>query len=218
MFTTFTASTPLLDVEVDRQKAKALGVPIDQVFGTLQLFMGSQYVNDFNYASRTYRVYLQADAQFRDNPRDIGAFYVRSEPGEMIPLESLVKVTPTTGAQIIRHYNLFRSAEINGQPAPGRLVGRGDRRDGAARRRRAAGGHEHGVDRRQPRAEGERRADARHLRARPVVRVPGAGGAVRELPPAVRRHPVGAARDPRRARAAGEPRAFRTTSSVRSGS
>jgi HAE1 family hydrophobic/amphiphilic exporter-1 len=81
--------------------------------------MGSQYVNDFNYASRTYRVYLQADAQFRDNPSDIGAFYVRSDPGEMIPLESLVRVTPTTGAQTVRHYNLFRSAEINGQPAPG---------------------------------------------------------------------------------------------------
>jgi HAE1 family hydrophobic/amphiphilic exporter-1 len=119
VFTTFTASTPLLDVDVDRQKAKALGVPVDQVFSTLQLFMGSQYVNDFNYASRTYRVYLQADAEFRDNPRDIGAFYVRSDPGEMIPLESLVKVTPATGAQTIRHYNLFRSAEINGQPAPG---------------------------------------------------------------------------------------------------
>jgi HAE1 family hydrophobic/amphiphilic exporter-1 len=119
VFTTFTASTPLLDVDVDRIKAKAIGVPIDQVFSTLQLFMGSQYVNDFNYASRTYRVYLQADAQFRDSPRDIGAFYVRSELGEMIPLESLVNVTPTTSAQTIRHYNLFRSAEINGQPAPG---------------------------------------------------------------------------------------------------
>jgi HAE1 family hydrophobic/amphiphilic exporter-1 len=119
VFTTFTASTPLLDVDVDRQKAKALGVPIDQVFSTLQLFMGSQYVNDFNYASRTYRVYLQADQKFRDEPQDIGAFYVRNEAGEMLPLESLVRVTPTTSAQTIRHYNLFRSAEINGQPAPG---------------------------------------------------------------------------------------------------
>jgi hydrophobic/amphiphilic exporter-1 (mainly G- bacteria), HAE1 family len=119
VFTTFSASTPLLDVDVDRQRAKALGVPIDQVFSTLQLFMGSQYVNDFNYANRTYRVYVQADAEFRNSPRDIGAFYVRNEPGEMIPLESLVKVTPTTGAQTIRHYNLFRSVEINGQPAPG---------------------------------------------------------------------------------------------------
>jgi HAE1 family hydrophobic/amphiphilic exporter-1 len=119
VFTTFSASTPILDLDVDRQKAKALGVPVDQVFSTLQLFMGSQYVNDFNYANRTYRVYLQADAEFRDNPRDIGSFYVRNEPGEMIPLESLVRVTPTTSAQNIRHYNLFRSVEINGQPAPG---------------------------------------------------------------------------------------------------
>jgi HAE1 family hydrophobic/amphiphilic exporter-1 len=119
VYTTFSASTPLLDLDVDRQKAKALGVPVDQVFSTLQLFMGSQYVNDFNYANRTYRVYVQADAQFRDNPQDIGAFYVRNEPGEMLPLESLVRVTPTTGAQLIRHYNLFRSVEINGQPAPG---------------------------------------------------------------------------------------------------
>jgi hydrophobic/amphiphilic exporter-1 (mainly G- bacteria), HAE1 family len=119
VFTTFTAATPLLDVDVDRPRAKALGVPVDQVFSTLQLFLGSQYVNDFNYASRTYRVYLQADQQFRDNPNDIGAFYVRNDTGQMLPLESLVRVTPTTSAQTIRHYNLFRSAEINGQPAPG---------------------------------------------------------------------------------------------------
>ncbi len=123
VFTSFTADTPLLDVEVDRQKAKALGVPIEQIFGTLQLYMGSQYVNDFNYASRTYRVYLQAEQQFRDSPADISAFYVRNESGDMIPLEALVKVTPTTSAQIIRHYNLFRSAEINGQGAPGMSSG-----------------------------------------------------------------------------------------------
>ena len=119
VFTSFTADAPLLDVEVDRQKAKALGVPIEQIFATMQLYMGSQYVNDFNYASRTYRVYLQAEQQFRDSPADIGAFYVRSDAGDMIPLEALVKVTPTTSAQIIRHYNLFRAAEINGQGAPG---------------------------------------------------------------------------------------------------
>ncbi|WP_224249445.1 efflux RND transporter permease subunit [Hyalangium gracile] len=119
VFSSFTADSPLLDVEVDRQKAKALGVPIEQIFSTLQLYMGSQYVNDFNYASRTYRVYLQADQQFRDSPSDIGSFYVRSDSGDMIPLESLVKVAPTTSAQVIRHYNLFRSAEINGQGAPG---------------------------------------------------------------------------------------------------
>ncbi|MBZ4419030.1 efflux RND transporter permease subunit [Myxococcus sp. RHSTA-1-4] len=119
VFTTFNADTPLLDVEVDRQKAKALGVPIEQVFGTMQVYMGSQYVNDFNYANRTYRVYVQAEQQFRDSPQDIGAFYVRSDSGDMIPLESLVKVAPTVSAQVIRHYNLFRAVELNGQPAPG---------------------------------------------------------------------------------------------------
>jgi HAE1 family hydrophobic/amphiphilic exporter-1 len=119
VYTSFTADTPLLDVEVDRQKAKALGIPMEQVFGTMQLYMGSQYVNDFNYASRTYRVYVQAEQQFRDDPKDIGAFYVRSDGGDMIPLESLVTVKPTTSAQVIRHYNLFRSAEINGLAAPG---------------------------------------------------------------------------------------------------
>ncbi|MFL5352558.1 efflux RND transporter permease subunit [Archangium sp.] len=119
VFTTFNADTPLLDVEVDRQKAKALGVPLDQVFGTMQVYMGSQYVNDFNYANRTYRVYVQAEQQFRNSPQDIGAFYVRSDSGSMLPLESLVQVAPTVTAQSIRHYNLFRAAEINGQAAPG---------------------------------------------------------------------------------------------------
>jgi hydrophobic/amphiphilic exporter-1 (mainly G- bacteria), HAE1 family len=119
IFSGFTADTPILTVEVDRAKAKALGVPLDQVFGTLQILMGSQYVNDFNYANRTYRVYVQARQEFRDSPGDINAFYVRSDTGQMIPLESLVTVTPTTTAQVIRRYNLFRSAEVNGSGAPG---------------------------------------------------------------------------------------------------
>ncbi|NMO19739.1 multidrug efflux RND transporter permease subunit [Pyxidicoccus fallax] len=119
VFTGFNTDTPLLNVEVDRQKAKALGVPIEQVFSTMQVYMGSQYVNDFNYANRAYRVYVQAEQQFRDSPQDISAFYVRSDSGDMIPLEALVKVEPTVSAQTIRHYNLFRAVELNGQPAPG---------------------------------------------------------------------------------------------------
>jgi HAE1 family hydrophobic/amphiphilic exporter-1 len=81
--------------------------------------VGSRYVNDFNFLSRTYRVYIQADSQFRANPNDINSLYVRSENDQMIPLNSLVKLTSTTGAQTINHYNLFRSIEINGSPAPG---------------------------------------------------------------------------------------------------
>jgi HAE1 family hydrophobic/amphiphilic exporter-1 len=123
IFTSFTADTPILDVEVDRRKAKALAVAIDDVFGTLQLMMGSLYVNDFDYADRTYRVYLQAESRYRDSPADIGAFYVRGASGGMIPLESLVQVESRTSAQIIRRYNLFRAAEINGQGAPGMSSG-----------------------------------------------------------------------------------------------
>ncbi|AUT01994.1 hydrophobe/amphiphile efflux-1 family RND transporter [Nostoc sp. CENA543] len=119
VFSTFNANTPQMLITVDRNKAKVLQVPVDDIFKTLQSYMGSQYVNDFNFLSRTYRVYVQADAKFRSEPGDIGKLYVRSETGKMIPLSNLVKLTPTTGAQTINHYNLFRSIEINGGAAPG---------------------------------------------------------------------------------------------------
>lgn len=123
VFSTFAANTPQLLIEVDRNKAKALQVSVDDIFNTLQSFLGSRYVNDFNLQQRTYRVYLQADQQFRSNPEDIGQLYVRSQQNQMIPLSNLVKVTPTTGAQTINHYNLFRSIEINGSAAPGNSSG-----------------------------------------------------------------------------------------------
>lgn len=119
VFSTFTANTPQLLVEVDRNQAKALGIDIDDIFSTLQTLLGSQYVNDFTLQQRTYRVYVQADEQFRSNPKDISSLYVRSAQDQMIPLSNLVKVTPITGAQTINHYNLFRSIEITGSPAPG---------------------------------------------------------------------------------------------------
>ncbi len=123
VFSTYAANTPQLLIEVDRNKAKALQVSINDVFNTLQSYLGSRYVNDFNFLRRTYRVYVQADAQFRSNPKDIGSLYVRSTNNQMIPLSNLVKVTPTTGAQTINHYNLFRSIEINGSAAPGTSSG-----------------------------------------------------------------------------------------------
>ncbi|MDZ8110395.1 MAG: efflux RND transporter permease subunit [Nostoc sp. DedQUE12a] len=123
VFSTFAADTPQLVVEVDRNKAKSLQVSIDDVFSTLQTALGSQYVNDFNLQQRSYRVYIQADEQFRSNPKDIGKLYVRSQKNQMIPLSNLVKVTPTVGAQTINHYNLFRSIEINGAAAPGSSSG-----------------------------------------------------------------------------------------------
>ena len=119
VFTTFAANTPKFIVEVDRNQAKALQVSIQDIFNTLQTLLGSQYVNDFNLQQRTYRVYIQADKEFRTKPEDIGQLYVRSAQNQMIPLSNLVKITQTTGAQTINHYDLFRSIEISGGAAPG---------------------------------------------------------------------------------------------------
>jgi hydrophobic/amphiphilic exporter-1 (mainly G- bacteria), HAE1 family len=119
VFTTFSAKMPQLKIDVDRNRVKALDIPISDVFDTLQTYLGGRYVNDFNLFSRTYRVYAQADSQFRANPEAIEALEVRSRSGQMVPLSNLVKITPTTGAQVINHYNLFPSIEINGVTAPG---------------------------------------------------------------------------------------------------
>jgi HAE1 family hydrophobic/amphiphilic exporter-1 len=119
VFSTFAANSPQLLVEVDRNRAKALQVDIDDIFNTLQTFLGSQYVNDFTLQQRTYRVYVQADSEFRSNPEDINQLYVRSSTDQMIPLSNLVTLTRATGPQTINHYNLFRSIEITGSPAPG---------------------------------------------------------------------------------------------------
>ena len=88
--------------------------------------MGSSYVNDFDFNNRSYRVYVQADQQFRRNAQDLREYYVRSDSGAMVPLDNLVAVNETSGPQVIYHYNLFRSAEIDGSPAAGAcLPGRG---------------------------------------------------------------------------------------------
>ena len=118
-FTTYTANSPQLEVEVNRDRAKALQVDINDIFNTLGIFLGSRYVNDFNAFGRSYRVYVQADQQFRSNPGDIEQLYVRSQTGQMIPLGNLVTVNQVTGAQVLNHYNLYRSIEINGIVAPG---------------------------------------------------------------------------------------------------
>ncbi|PPS41254.1 efflux RND transporter permease subunit [Chroococcidiopsis sp. TS-821] len=119
VFTTFAASTPKLSIDVDRDTARALQVSVDDILNTLQTAIASQYVNDFTLGQRNYRVYVQADQQFRSTPDDISRLYVRSALGEMIPLSNLVTLTPETGAQTINHFNLFRSIEITGSPAPG---------------------------------------------------------------------------------------------------
>ena len=123
VFSTFTANTPQLLVDVNRDRAKALGINIQDVYSTLQSFLGSEYVNDFNLDRRTYRVYIQADQDFRSDPNDLQQLYVRSSQGEMVSLSNLVTVTPTTTAQTITHYNLFRSISVQGNAAPGRSSG-----------------------------------------------------------------------------------------------
>ncbi len=116
---TFNANTPQITVEVDRDRANQLQVSVEDVFSTLQVLLGSTYVNDFNQFNRAYRVYVQADSQFRSNPDDIKRLYVRSQAGKMIPLANLVRVTQTIGPSIIPHYNLYRSINITGTPSPG---------------------------------------------------------------------------------------------------
>jgi hydrophobic/amphiphilic exporter-1 (mainly G- bacteria), HAE1 family len=116
---TFNANTPQITVEVDRVRASQLQVSLEDIFSTLQIFLGSAYVNDFNQFQRAYRVYVQADSQFRANPEDIKRLYVRSRTGNIVSLSNLVTVTQSIGPSIISHYNLFRSVELNGSAAPG---------------------------------------------------------------------------------------------------
>ncbi|MBN4005044.1 efflux RND transporter permease subunit [Nostoc sp. LPT] len=123
VFTQFTADTPQFDIQVNRNQAKALNVELNDIFGTLQSYLGSQYVNDFVQGQRQYRVYVQADGVFRSNPDDISKLYVRSANGAMIPLSSLVKITPFVGPKTISHYNLYRSIKVQGAPAPGASSG-----------------------------------------------------------------------------------------------
>jgi HAE1 family hydrophobic/amphiphilic exporter-1 len=125
LFTSFTANDPQYLVHIDREKAKSLQVPLNQITDALQVYMGSVYVNDFDFNNRAYRVYVQADQRFRSKAKDIGQYYLRSAMGKMIPLDNLVGVEQTANPQVIGHYNLFRSAEIDGSAAPGRSSGEG---------------------------------------------------------------------------------------------
>jgi hydrophobic/amphiphilic exporter-1 (mainly G- bacteria), HAE1 family len=131
VFTQFTANTPQFDIQVNRNQAKALNVNVNDIFNTLQTYLGSQYINNFVQGQRQYRVYLQADGPFRTNPDDIGKLYVRSSgvttggttTRAMIPLSSLVTITPFVGPKTIAHYNLYRAIKVQGNPSPGASSG-----------------------------------------------------------------------------------------------
>jgi len=124
LFTSFDPRYPQVKVELDREKARKLGVPVDQVFQAMSAVLGGTYVNDFNRFGRLYRVYVQAESEARRKPEDIGAVYVRSTTtGEMVPLSTLVTITSEAGTEITNRFNLFRSVEISGVPGRGYTSG-----------------------------------------------------------------------------------------------
>jgi HAE1 family hydrophobic/amphiphilic exporter-1 len=117
--TTFNAGAPQVRLEVDRQKAMKLGVPLQSVNNTLGAFLGGAYVNDFNRFGRQYKVYIQADAAYRATPEDLSMAYVRNNKGEMVPVSTLVTATKVSAPEFTNRFNLYRAAEINGIPATG---------------------------------------------------------------------------------------------------
>ncbi|SFM51329.1 efflux RND transporter permease subunit [Rugamonas rubra] len=119
VFSSYQINVPQLFADVDRAKAKQLGVPLQTIYQTLQINLGSLYVNDFNQFGRTYQVRVQADAKFRSHAEDIAQLKVRSDKGEMIPLSSLMRVKDSYGPDRVQRYNAYVSAEMNGAPAPG---------------------------------------------------------------------------------------------------
>jgi len=125
LLTTFSANDPQMRVTIDREKAKAMNIPLSQITSTLSVFMGSEYINDFDYNNRTYRVFVQADQPFRMTAKDLHNYYVRSDSGQMVPLDNLTTVAESSGPPVITHYNLFRAVEIDGSPAPGYSSGQG---------------------------------------------------------------------------------------------
>jgi hydrophobe/amphiphile efflux-1 (HAE1) family protein len=119
LFTSFSTSTPQFKYDLDRNKAKLLGLSLPDVFNTLQIYLGSLYVNDFNLFGRTFRVTLQADAEGRGSASALSRLYVRNSAGGMVPLSTLGSLTPTVGPETVPHYNNYASALINGAAAPG---------------------------------------------------------------------------------------------------
>jgi multidrug efflux pump len=118
-FSSYQINEPQLNVDLDRVKAEQLGVSVDNVFNTMQVYLGSLYVNDFNRFGRVYQVRVQADAPFRATGADIGLLKTRNINGDMVPLSSLVKVSPTFGPEMVVRYNGYTAADINSGPAPG---------------------------------------------------------------------------------------------------
>ena len=119
VYTNYNVNVPQLYANLDRTRARQLGIPVDEVFRTMQVYLGSLYVNDFNQFGRTYQVVAQADKEFRSKPQDILRLKTRNEDGQMIPLGSVIQVEETFGPEVAARYNSYRAADLNGSPAPG---------------------------------------------------------------------------------------------------
>ena len=119
LYSSFTANDPQLVVQIDRDRARSLGLPIREITDALSVFLGSQYVNDFDFNNRAYRVYVQADQRFRAEPSNLKQYYARSQTGQMVPLDAVVRLSETTAPAVISHFNLYRATQLQGSPKPG---------------------------------------------------------------------------------------------------
>src|SRR6185503_14502518 len=117
--TLYRATVPQIYADIDRSKVLKSGVPLQDVNTTLGALLGSSYVNDFNRFGRVYKVYVQAEPEFRRDPKQFGLFFVRGQSGQMVPLDTLVNAAPSSGPEFTNRFNLYRAAEITGVPAPG---------------------------------------------------------------------------------------------------
>ena len=202
VFSSFQINVPQLYADVDRAKAKRMGVALTDVFDTMQIYLGSLYVNDFNRFGRTYQVVAQADAPYRSRAEDIAQLKTRNAKGEMVPLGSLLRVDASYGPDRAIRYNAFPVGRPERRRRAGLQLGPGAGRDRAHRAGDAAARHHLRVDR--PHLPGDPRRQHRGARVPAVraARVPGARRAVRELHAAARDHPdradVPAVRDRRR--------------------
>src|SRR5271166_758212 len=133
-FTSFRSQAPQLYLDIDRRKAETLGVPISSIFDTLQAYLGSTYVNDFNFLNRVYQVNIQGENAFRLQPDSICSLYTRNENNEMVPLGTLLNITETNGPDKVMHYNLYPSADVNAVSQPGFSSGQAGGPDGTAGR------------------------------------------------------------------------------------
>jgi HAE1 family hydrophobic/amphiphilic exporter-1/multidrug efflux pump len=123
IYSAYSTTVPQIKLDIDRDKARTLDIPVNDVFKGLQIYLGGLQVNDFNMFGRTYKVMIQAEQDFRKTPESINDIYARSKDGAMVPLSTLAKITMTTGPDILQRYNMFRTAEINGANAPGISTG-----------------------------------------------------------------------------------------------